>query len=120
MLTAITLEAKLQIKPEDKVFLVNPPKSAPAPQNPARVVDLADTVVLYAVKAAHLDLLVAPVILGLAPEARLWICFPKPGKFKSDLGRDTIWIAMKAKGLEGMQVVSVDETWSAFAFKRAA
>jgi hypothetical protein len=117
----ISLVEKLAIKSDDKVFLVNPPKNSPPEfANQAKAVDLADAVVVYASKTAHLDKLIPPIVEGLPPEARLWVCYPKPGKLNTDLGRDTLWTTMKSKGMEGVQLVSVDDTWSAFSFKRVA
>jgi len=35
-----------------------------------------------------------------------------------DLGRDSLWAWMKGQSFEGVRLVSVDDTWSAFWFKR--
>jgi hypothetical protein len=112
------LADKLALKPDDKVFLVNPPKKAP-PSLPgvAKTIDLADAVVVYAVAAKELPSHIGTV-RAVPPDARLWICYPKPGKLDTDLGRDKLWVWMKELGYQGDRLVSVDDTWSAFSFKR--
>jgi len=52
------------------------------------------------------------------PGTMLWVCYPKPGKLETDLGRDKLWMFMKGRGFEPVRVVSVDDTWSAFSFKK--
>ncbi len=113
-----TLADKLALKPDDKVFVVNAPKKAP-PSLPgvAKAIDLADAVLVYAVAANELPKHAATV-QAVPPEARLWICYPKPGKLDTDLGRDKLWAWMKELGFQGDRLVSVDDTWSAFSFKR--
>jgi hypothetical protein len=113
-----TLADKLALKPDDKVFVVNAPKKAPpALPGVAKAIDLADAVLVYAVASNELPLHSATV-RSVPPEARLWICYPKPGKLATDLGRDKLWVWMKELGFEGDRLVSVDDTWSAFSFKR--
>ena len=108
---------KLLFKPDDKVFVVNPPPGAPELPQPARAIELADAVVLWATREAHLPRY-GQSLDAVPAEAILWVCYPKAGKLETDLGRDKVWTFMKEKGFEGVRVVSVDETWSAFSFKR--
>jgi hypothetical protein len=112
-----TFAEKLQIKPDDKVFLINPPRSIPPFPAVAKAIDLADAVVLYAVRETELPKHAAAV-KSAPPEAQLWICYPKPGKLDTDLGRDKLWMWMKELGYEGDRLVQVDDTWAAFSFKR--
>ena len=108
---------RLLFKPDQMIFAINPPKGAPPFQNAARKIDLADAAVLYAIKESQLSRYSAQV-QNLPPEALLWICFPKPGKLETDLGRDKLFLWMKGLGFEALRIISVDETWSAFSFKR--
>ncbi len=112
-----TLASKLLLKDSDKVFLVNPPRDAP-PLPAVKSPDLADAVLLYAVKEADLAKHVG-IAKAMQPEARLWVVYPKAGKLNTDLGRDKLFVWMHEQGLEGVRLVSVDDTWSAFWFKRA-
>jgi hypothetical protein len=108
---------KVLFKPDEKVFVINPPKGAPQLPRPAKAIDLADAVLLWATREAHLPKYSEP-LGAVPPEAVLWVCYPKPGKLETDLGRDKLWMFMKGKGFVPVRVVSVDDTWSAFSFKR--
>src|SRR5262245_55069604 len=110
--------AKLALKPEQKVFTINPPKDADAQtNNAAKKIDLADVAVLYAIKESQLPKY-ADTVKALPPEGLLWICYPKIGKLETDLGRDKIWQWMVNNGFQAEKVVSIDDTWAALSFKR--
>ena len=104
-------------KPDEKVFVINPQKNQPELRNAAKALDLADAVLLWATREAHLPKN-QPSLEQVPPGTVLWVCYPKPGKLETDLGRDKLWTWMKGRGFEPVRVVSVDETWAAFAFKR--
>jgi hypothetical protein len=108
---------KVLFKPDEKVFVINPQKNGPEMRNPAKAADLADAVVLWATREAHLPKNEA-ALTQVPSGTPLWVCYPKPGKLETDLGRDKLWMWMKAHGFEGMRVVSVDDTWSAFSFRQ--
>ncbi len=108
---------KVLFRPDEKVFVINPQKNQPELKNVARAMDVADAVVLWATREAHLPKHQATVEQVL-PGTTLWVCYPKPGKLETDLGRDKLWIWMKGRGFEPGRVISVDDTWAAFSFKR--
>ena len=58
--------------------------------------------------------------MSLGDEARLWVAYPKAGKLDTDLNRDTLWPLLEKKGVEGVRLVALDDTWSAMMFRRAA
>ncbi len=102
---------------DEKVWVINPQKTQPELRNRAKAIDIADAVVLWATREAHLPKnqeAVDQVPSGTV----LWVCYPKPGKLETDLGRDKLWMWMKARGFQPLKVLSVDETWSAFSFTR--
>ncbi|MGE5595723.1 MAG: hypothetical protein ACM3S1_06755 [Hyphomicrobiales bacterium] len=50
----------------------------------------------------------------------LWIAFPKgSSKLQTDITRDRGWDPVWDRGLEGVSLVSVDDTWSAMRFRPA-
>jgi hypothetical protein len=108
---------KTLFKPDEKVFFINPQKNQPGLSNVAKALDLADSVVLWATREAHLPKHQASIEQVL-PGTMLWVCYPKPGKMETDLGRDKLWMWMKGRGFEPVRVVSVDDTWAAFSFKK--
>ncbi len=53
-----------------------------------------------------------------APDAVLWLCYPKrSSKVDTDLTRDRGWAAVTADGYRGVRQISLDETWSALRFR---
>jgi hypothetical protein len=108
---------KTLFKPADKVFVINPQKGQPELPNPAKAMETADTVLLWATREAHLPKN-QQAIEQVLPGTTLWVCYPKPGKLETDLGRDKLWMWMKGRGFEGQKVVSVDDTWAAFSFRK--
>lgn len=108
---------KALLKPDEKVFVINPQKNQPDLKNVTKTMELADTVVLWATREAHLPKN-QQAIDQVLPGMTLWVCYPKPGKLETDLGRDKLWMWMKGRGFEGQRVVSVDDTWAAFSFKK--
>jgi hypothetical protein len=63
-------------------------------------------------------MLAPQVISALKPESLLWICFPKgTSKTQTDLTRDKGWDSLQQANLKWITLVSVDETWSAFALR---
>ncbi len=108
---------KVLFKADQKVFIINPPKGSPDLPAATRAIDIADAVVLWATREAHLPKY-KDSVQQVPPGALLWVCYPKTGKLETDLGRDKVWMFMKGQGFQPERVVSVDDTWSAFSFKR--
>ena len=55
---------------------------------------------------------------ALKPDSILWLSFPKgTSKIQTDLTRDKGWEDVKKLGLKWVNLVSVNDTWSAFALR---
>jgi hypothetical protein len=102
---------------DEKVFVLNPQKNQPALRNVAKAMEVADAVMLWASREAHLPKYQAR-FEELLPETLLWVCYPKLGRLETDLGRDKLWMWMKAHGFEGVRLLSIDDTWSAASFRK--
>jgi hypothetical protein len=73
---------------------------------------------LFVKNKAELDQMAPQVIAALKPESLLWISFPKgTSKIQTDLSRDTGWDTIQQAGLKWIILVSVNDTWSAFAVR---
>ena len=112
--SAQELEQKLQIKPGQSVAVVNvPPESRlrllrTAGSNP----DQADVVIGFAVRPADLAWLRS--VYAAARAGRLvWVIYPSPGQPGTDLRRDWLIRALRQYGVEAVQDVSINRTWSA-------
>jgi hypothetical protein len=77
-----------------------------------------DWIQIFVKNKAELDMLAPQAASALKPEAILWIAFPKgSSKIQTDLTRDKGWDEVRKLGLKWINLVSIDETWSAFSLR---
>ena len=57
----------------------------------------------------------------LEPDAVSWMAYPKKSskKYSSNISRDEGWSALGELGYEGVSLISIDEDWSAFRFRKS-
>ena len=67
---------------------------------------------------SELEALAPQVVKALKPESILWISFPKgASKIQTDLTRDKGWDSLRDLDLKWINLVSVNNTWSAFSLR---
>jgi hypothetical protein len=77
-----------------------------------------DWIQIFVKNKAELDSLAPKAAKALKPESMLWISFPKgTSKIQTDLTRDKGWEGVQALDLKWVNLVSVNESWSAFAMR---
>ena len=77
-----------------------------------------DWIQIFVKSKAELDILFPKVLKLFKPGTLLWISFPKgTSKIQTDLTRDAGWDVVAAANLKWVNLVSVNETWSAFAVR---
>ena len=77
-----------------------------------------DWIQIFVRNKAELDVLAPKAAKALRPESMLWISFPKgTSRIQTDLTRDKGWESLQALDLKWITLVSVNETWSAFALR---
>ena len=77
-----------------------------------------DWIQVFAKTIAEVNSLVPKAAKALNPESMLWVSFPKgTSKIQTDLTRDKGWEGIKELGLKWVTLVSVNDTWSAFALR---
>lgn len=120
------LAKKLKLKPGQRGALISAPdgyasKLKPLPEGAKLAEKLTgkfDWVQAFVNDKAELDKLMPRLRGALADESMLWISFPKgSSKIQTDLTRDKGWDALKETDLRFITLVSVDDMWSAFAFR---
>jgi hypothetical protein len=117
------LAKKLKLKPDSKAAVINAPEdyvetlrhdTALSPTLRGKF----DWIQIFVRNKAELDELAPKAAKALRPESMLWISFPKgSSKIQTDLTRDTGWESLQALDLKWITLVSVNETWSAFALR---
>ena len=77
-----------------------------------------DWIQIFVKSKAELDGLAPKAAKALKPESLLWISFPKgTSKTQTDLTRDTGWDGVQKLNLKWINLISVNDTWSAFALR---
>ena len=77
-----------------------------------------DWIQIFVRDKAELESLAPKAARALRPESMLWISFPKgSSKIQTDLTRDKGWESLQRLDLKWITLVSVNETWSAFALR---
>lgn len=118
------LAKKLKLKPGQHAALINPPEGYLAELSPLppevemseQLEGQFDWIQLFVRNKAELDELAPQVIEALKPESLLWLSFPKgSSKIQTDLTRDKGWDVVQ--GLKWTNLISVNETWSAFSVR---
>lgn len=121
-----SLAKKLKLKPGQRAAILSSPagylkKLEPLPEGAQvseKLTGKFDWVQAFVNEKAELDKLMPRLRRALADESMLWISFPKgSSKIQTDLTRDKGWDALKGADLRLINLISVDEMWSAFAFR---
>lgn len=119
------LSKKMGVKPGWRIRLVGAPEGfagnlAPLPEG-ARFVDdgPAEAVALFCSRKTDLDSGLGPAMARMTEGGDLWIAYPKgKGKDARDLTRDVGWEALEGTDLDGKVLIALNESWSAFKFRR--
>ena len=125
-MTENPLLKKMKLKPGQQAAIINAPdgyiealQPLPAEAELAeQLVGTFDWVQLFVKTQAELEQMLPRVRAALKPAGTLWITFPKgTSKIQTDLTRDKGWDALRALDLKWINLISVDETWSAFSLR---
>jgi hypothetical protein len=77
-----------------------------------------DWIQVFVRNKAELEVLLSNIVPALKPESLLWVSFSKgSSKIQTDLTRDQGWEAVEGANLKWINLVSVDDTWSAFSLR---
>ena len=120
------LAKKLKLKPGQRAGLIGAPEGylktlSPLPEGVEvsdRLSGKFDWMQVFVKNKAEIDKLAPRAAKALKPDGTLWISFPKgSSKIQTDLTRDKGWDALHGLDLKWINLVSVDDTWSAFALR---
>jgi hypothetical protein len=120
------LAKKLKLKPRQRAAVFGAPDGyleelRPLPEG----VELSETldgrfdwVQIFVKDKAELEQLAPRAAQALQPESLLWIAYPKgTSKIQTNLTRDQGWEPVEPLNLKWINLVSVNETWSAFSLR---
>jgi hypothetical protein len=117
------LAKKMKLKPNLKAAVINAPENyvdtlkhdtALSPTLNGKF----DWIQIFVRNKAELDALAPKAVNALKPESMLWISFPKgTSKIQTDLTRDKGWDTLRNLDLKWINLISVNELWSAFSLR---
>ena len=117
---------KLLIKEDYKVLLLNKPEDYASilgelPPNVTVLnepVEAVDLVQVFVTSRKELEEQLVKLKSVIKPKGLLWVTYPKgTSKIKAGINRDSIVQYARSLGLEGVVMISVDDTWSALRLK---
>jgi hypothetical protein len=120
------LSKKLKLKPGQRAAIVGAPDGyvealRPLPEDAElsqQLDGMFDWVQIFVKSQAELERMLPRVRAALKPASLLWIAFPKgTSKIQTDLTRDKGWDALQPLDLKWINLISVDDTWSAFSLR---
>jgi hypothetical protein len=120
------LATKMKLKPGHSAAIIAAPANylkelAPLPAGVNMSTGLKgkyDWVQLFVKSKAEIGRMAPRAIRALKPESILWISFPKgSSRIQTDLTRDKGWEVLHDADLKWITLISVNETWSAFAMR---
>jgi hypothetical protein len=126
IMTVSALARKLKLKSGQRAVIVNAPPGyieelSPLPEDIDFTNQLEgqfDWVQVFVKDKAELEWLASHVTNALKPESLLWIAFPKGSSgMQTDLTRDQGWEPLEGADLKWINLVSVNEAWSAFSLR---
>jgi hypothetical protein len=120
-----SLVRKLLLKPGYTLLILNAPDGYIQTLNPlpegveihtqVEAHKTFDFVQVFVYNKADVDSYAPTTIQATRTGGLLWLAFPKKSsKIKTDISRDSGWESLNAAGWQGVTLISLDDTWSAF------
>jgi hypothetical protein len=123
-----TILDKLNLKNEKNILIQGLPSSIEkqfaklsfaknlTPLLRSRKIDFA---LVFAVSESQLNGILSDILPALTAESKLWVAHPKvTSKISTDLNRDSSWSRLYDMSFETVELVSLDQVWQAFNFKK--
>ena len=123
---ASSLAVKLQIKPGQRLAVLNAPEGRlalladelPGIAVTAGVTGQVDSVLLFVHSLAETARLLGSAIEAVPPGRPLWIAYRKgTSGVQTDVNRDRLWKAIEPSGWRPVRQVALDDVWSAMRFQ---
>ncbi|OYU95276.1 MAG: hypothetical protein CFE21_13320 [Bacteroidetes bacterium B1(2017)] len=125
---AQSIQQKLKLKPNQTILQINAPINfeesiSPLPEGISfhKKISNPSQIHWFVKSQGEIKKQVVEVIKQLAEGTVLWIYFPKGSSgIQTDLTRDLGWelVLNPSNNLSRLTLISFDETWSAFAFRK--
>lgn len=119
-MSAKTVAAKLQIKPDTTIWLSHPDRVGmigPLPDSVDLVPDItaAKVALVFGDDAETVRRTLDAEGAGITEPAILWVAYPKGNR--TDINRDTLWPILTDYGMRPNGQAAIDDIWSALRFR---
>jgi hypothetical protein len=126
----MTTFAKLNLKDETDIVIVNAPESFEPEIAGLKGVTVRRSMsdakevafsLSFVTKQKDVDALAKAAARKAMGDAIVWLAYPKKSskKYTCEFNRDSGWPSMGAAGFEPVRMVAIDDDWSALRFRRA-
>ena len=125
---ATSLVQKLQVKPGQRMAVLNPPagylgklaSELAGVDVATEVAGQTEAVLLFVNSLVEVSQWVDTGIRAVKPGGLFWIAYPKgTSRVKTDVNRDRLWEAVQPTGWRPVRQVALDDVWSAMRFRPA-
>jgi len=121
--------AKMNLKDQSEIFVLNAPDSFEAELSRLRDVKVRRSLsgashvsfaLAFVTRKDEVDSLAKSIAKLAEGDAIVWFAYPKgtSKRYTCEINRDTGWSALGAAGFEGVRMVAIDEDWTASRFRR--
>ncbi len=123
-----SLVKKLQLKPGQRMVVINPPagyaerlaKALEGIEVVIKAPSRSEAMLVFVNTLAEVSRLTPKGIRSVKPNGLLWIAYPKgSAKVKTDVNRDRLQEAVEPLGWSGVRLIAMDEVWSVMRFRPA-
>jgi len=117
------LAKKMKLKPGSRAAVINAPENylkelTHDAEISQKLSGKFDWIQIFTKDKKELASLAPKAVSALKPDSILWLSFPKgTSKIQTDLTRDKGWEVLQELDLKFITLISVNETWSAFALR---
>jgi hypothetical protein len=114
------LAGKLQLGPGQSVAVVGRPEDVALDLGDDHpLANDADAVIVFCRGRDDLERLSGQFVPAAKRDGLTWVAYPKAGKLGTDLNRDVLAGLVKARGVQPVRQVALDDTWSALRLRPA-
>jgi hypothetical protein len=123
-----SLSQKLQLKPDQRLLLLNPPQDyavqlvsgLPGVPLLAESQEQVEAVLLFVNNLAEVSRHAPDAFRLVLPDGLVWMAYPKGSSgIKTDVNRDTLSKTIDPTGWRPVRQIALDEVWSAMCFRPA-
>jgi hypothetical protein len=104
----MTLEKKLQLKPGQKLRLVNRPRGLVL-DVPTTTAKTGDAVLAFVRRQADIAPHTVDFVACARADGLAWVAYPKAGQLETDLNRDSLGYALMELGIKPVRQIAIDD-----------